>query len=527
MGFFDRLINTIKQDLKGGSAGLRENLIPSPRTRTIDDFIKVGRSADHDQPNNAHNLAAQVAQSFRKMDFENLSFQFQDVPQPKPGQFYTPTLRNIGRKVRGRDIVRNTVIGLFDPGLTSGDTFRLLDRATGFLATADVGSDRHQELLKAFASQGIDVEDPNGVTNFIFLNAETLTRDSAAKVHTTFGHEVTHAISADAGLSYRYPPADILELQKRREAAMSAFHLAQDEHHSERMAYRIANAEASSREMRRNIPIPKTLPIDSPIIKEVVDSHRALYVAQFAAEEARAQTGGISLTNLSGLEDQLTGEGSDMLTGYSSAGGFASLYPAEQFDTFMTDLFAMQKSGFISGTTEEDLWQTAMGWRKSIFQDASAVYSASISPTGGPDQVLQSAALRQSTQLYILSSEQAGISSQLEGVKAGDSIKGSTVGQLDIGLTKRFEEAEKGLTQIELGIPSSPLLQITREAAASGAGTGAIQGVIGSSAEGGIAKSIASHGAPVQRVAGKVGVMGKKTLSMLINAGETAARVMR
>jgi len=40
-------------------------------------------------------------------------------------------------------------------------------------------------------------------------------------------------------------------------------------------------------------------------------------------------------------------------------------------------------------------------------------------------------------------------------------------------------------------------------------------------------KSIASHRAPIQRVAGRVGVMGKKTLSMLINAGETAARVMR
>jgi len=218
MGFFDRLIDTVKQDLKGGLAGLRESLIPSPRTRTIDDFIKVGLSADYDQPNNAHNLAAQVAQSFREMDFENLSFQFQNVPQPKPGQFYTPTLQNLGRKVRGRDIVRSTVMGLFDPklivttsnpslylGLTS-DPFHLLHgSATGFLMTADVGSDRHQELLKAFASQGIDVEDPNGVTNFIFLNAETLTRNSAAKAHSTFGHEITHAISANAGLRIPIP----------------------------------------------------------------------------------------------------------------------------------------------------------------------------------------------------------------------------------------------------------------------------------------------------------------------------------
>ena len=200
MGFFDRLINTIKQDLKGGSAGLRENLIPSPRTRTIDDFIQVGRSADYDQPHNAHNLAARVAQSFREMDFENLSFQFQNVPQPKPGQFYTPTLQNIGRKVRGRDIVRNTVIGLFDPGLTSGDVFRTLDSANGFLATADVGSDRHAYLLEAFRSQGIDVEDPNGVTNFIFLNAKNLGGNTAASVQATFGHEITHAISASAGL---------------------------------------------------------------------------------------------------------------------------------------------------------------------------------------------------------------------------------------------------------------------------------------------------------------------------------------
>jgi hypothetical protein len=197
MGFFDRLIDTIRQDLKGGSAGLRENLIPSPRTRTIDDFIKVGASADYEE---AHNLAAEIAQSFKEMDFENLSFQFQDVPQPKPGQFYTPTLRNIGRRVRGRDIVRSTVIGLFDPDLTSGDTLGKLHHATGYLTSAEVGSDRHEDLLKAFRSQGIDIEDPNGVTNFIFLNSETLAKETAASAHVTFGHEITHAISQAAGL---------------------------------------------------------------------------------------------------------------------------------------------------------------------------------------------------------------------------------------------------------------------------------------------------------------------------------------
>lgn len=197
MGFFDRLIDTIKQDLKGGSAGLRQNLIPSPGTRTIDDFIRVGQSADYDE---ANDLAAQVAQSFREMDFENLSFQFQDIPQPKPGEWYTPTLRNLGKKVRGRDIVRNTVIGLFDPDLTHGDTVGNLHRSTGFLATADVGSDRHEDLVRAFMRDGIDIEDPNSVTNFIFLNSETLTRGSAAKAHSTFGHEITHAISETAGL---------------------------------------------------------------------------------------------------------------------------------------------------------------------------------------------------------------------------------------------------------------------------------------------------------------------------------------
>ena len=197
MGFFDRLIDTVKQDLKSGSAGLRENLIPSPGTRTIDDFIKVGISADYAE---ANDLAAQVAQSFREMDFENLSFQFQDVPQPKPGQFYTPTLRSLGKRVRGRDIVRNTVIGLFDPDLTHGDTVGNLHSATGFLATAEVGSDRHEDLVKAFMRDGIDIEDPNSITNFIFLNSETLVKKTAAKAHSTFGHEITHAISETAGL---------------------------------------------------------------------------------------------------------------------------------------------------------------------------------------------------------------------------------------------------------------------------------------------------------------------------------------
>ena len=63
---------------------------------------------------------------------------------------------------------------------------------------------------------------------------------------------------------------------------------------------------------------PEALHIDSPIIKEVVDSYRAHYIAKYAAEEARAQTGGISLTNLSGLGEQLTGRvGHDYRTNQS------------------------------------------------------------------------------------------------------------------------------------------------------------------------------------------------------------------
>jgi hypothetical protein len=300
------------------------------------------------------------------------------------------------------------------------------------------------------------------------------------------------------------PPTDLLELEKRRKTALSTFY----DH--------VDTQPAGS------------LTIDSPIIKEVVDSHRAHYIAKYAAEEARAQTGGISLANLSGFGEELISESDDMMTGYVSAEGFSRAYPAREFDSFISDLFEYQKGGLISGTTEKDLWETAMGWKKSLFQDAAAVYSASLSPTGAADQALQNTALRGATQLSLLSSELAGLGSQLKGIAEGDLIKGSTLGQLDIGLSDRFKEAEKGLTQIGLGIPGpQTALQITRETAASGTGISAIQGVIGSSTEGGIAKSIASHGAPVQRVAGRVGVMGKKTLSMLIEAGETAARVMR
>jgi len=268
--------------------------------------------------------------------------------------------------------------------------------------------------------------------------------------------------------------------------------------------------------------------IDSPIIKEVVDAERTRYIATYALEEARAQTGGISLTNLSGFGEQLISESDDMLTGYVSAEGFSSAYPATEFDSFISDLFGMQKGGFISGTTEKELWETAMGWKKSMFQDAAAVYSASISATGAADQALQNTALRGATQLGILDRELSALGSQKEGIAEGDVIKGSTLGQLDIGLQDRFKEAEKGLTQIGLGIPGpQTALQITRDGAASGAGTGAIKGIIGSSAEGGIAKSIASHGAPVQRVAGRVGVMSRKTLGGILEAGETAMRVLR
>ena len=100
--------------------------------------------------------------------------------------------------------------------------------------------------------------------------------------------------------------------------------------------------------------------IDSPIIKEVVDAERTRYIATYALEEARAQTGGISLTNLSGFGEQLISESDDMLTGYVSAEGFSSAYPATEFDSFISDLFGMQKGGFISGTTEKELCEMVL-----------------------------------------------------------------------------------------------------------------------------------------------------------------------
>lgn len=42
-----------------------------------------------------------------------------------------------------------------------------------------------------------------------------------------------------------------------------------------------------------------------------------------------------------------------------------------------------------------------------------------------------------------------------------------------------------------------------------------------------MAEKITHRIAPVERIAQRIGVMGKKTLDMLINAGETATNIMR
>ncbi|MEY4334026.1 MAG: hypothetical protein RLZZ196_2769 [Bacteroidota bacterium] len=60
-----------------------------------------------------------------------------------------------------------------------------------------------------------------------------------------------------------------------------------------------------------------------------------------------------------------------------------------------------------------------------------------------------------------------------------------------------------------------------------GTDMGATIGSSGVAAFESMAERAAHHVVPLERAAQKIGVMGRKTLSMLIHAGETAAKVMR
>jgi len=119
---------------------------------------------------------------------------------------------------------------------------------------------------------------------------------------------------------------------------------------------------------------------------------------------------------------------------------------------------------------------------------------------------------------------------------AKDIAKQEELGVVDFGKLNKFflsprlapALTEMGITQAKrsVSITKSLVDDIPKDInwATSVAGTIASSGTAAIQPA---ADEIAQRGAPVARIAQRVGVMGKKTLEMLINAGETAARVMR
>lgn len=158
MGIFSDLFKQIDQGKEGFSTSLRGV------TQNVDDFIRLGSSAD--TPEN-RTLVSHIADLFQKLDLESreISIHAPDISDPTK-------LVQLGRTVRGSDVVKRTAVAMVSPDAfttSTGDIFP--ENAFGFQVGAAPGTSHHTRLVNFFQEQGIALENPDEVSSFVIMDA--------------------------------------------------------------------------------------------------------------------------------------------------------------------------------------------------------------------------------------------------------------------------------------------------------------------------------------------------------------------
>ena len=150
-------------------------------TARLDDFVKAGYSV---RSKETRSTVAQISQTLRDMDFENLVFEFQAQDTSSAGG----KLTTIGRKITGAELARHTLAGVFTDGAVKSFGLDGISGGVAHHAAADPGTKRHLEMIQFFESQGITVENPDEIKSFLFFNNDAVTKSMPANL-LLVGHE--------------------------------------------------------------------------------------------------------------------------------------------------------------------------------------------------------------------------------------------------------------------------------------------------------------------------------------------------
>jgi hypothetical protein len=266
----------------------------APRTQSVDSFVRLGASAD--TPEN-RTLVSQVADLFKKIDIESKEFSFHapDISDPSK-------LIQLGRTVRGQDVVRRTAVAMVSPAAyTAAMGGEWGDTTIGFQQTFTPGSKAHSDIIGFLRNEGIAFESPDEVSQFIFMSPTVAQRRGAENTFLDIGHEVTHSVFDLAG-------ADQEELLARQGLTQKASML----------------QDLSKEIGKSGVPLGDTRGILTHSIPEVTELHQASArrIIAYAEEEVAAQTGALEFGRLAGLSSKIAADPSMGLTGYSTPDRF-------------------------------------------------------------------------------------------------------------------------------------------------------------------------------------------------------------
>ena len=195
MGFFDNLKKGLGVGDLGpsGLSGMLESIHSElQRSQTVDSFVRLGASADTSE---VRPLVSQVADFFKQIDIGSRDFAIE-----APDVYNPSTLSQVGRTVRGQDVVRRTAIAMVSPDAFESATGESWGKGTiGFHRTITPGNGYHSRIMDFLKTEGIAFSNPDEIDNFIFMSGPMAVSRGAENTVLDIGHEVTHAIFGMAG----------------------------------------------------------------------------------------------------------------------------------------------------------------------------------------------------------------------------------------------------------------------------------------------------------------------------------------
>jgi hypothetical protein len=336
----------------------------APRTQSVDSFVRLGASADTPE---VRPLVAQVADLFKKIDIGSREFSIEapDISDPSK-------LVQLGRTVRGQDVVRRTAVAIVDPAAytaATGDSWG--ETTIGFFRPdLDPGSKSHANMMAFLKNEGIAFDSPDEIDNFIFMSGPMVKRRGAENTFLDIGHEVTHAVF------------DMAEANEEGKLAQEA--LSQRESMLRGLTKEIDDA---------SVPLGDKYGVITHDTPEVVDLHKASArrTIAYAQEEVTAQTGALEFGRIAGLSNKIASDRTLGLTGYSRPDafeGYVSRFSSPGFgpiEGLMNRGYLLPEgSGGIKYTIEQ-VGKARQEWFYRMQDLGAAVYSAGMQQAGIPE----------------------------------------------------------------------------------------------------------------------------------------------